>query len=146
MENRTIDGVLENLFSILPIIHKKLLHIELGGVGGNLSRLHLAIMGMLDKENLSFSKIAKRLVIPKSQMTHLVDHMVSLGIVERLPDQKDRRVINISLTGHGRIVRKECKEVIRQNIKNKLSCLTPAELAELSVALEKLKDIAAKLE
>ena len=107
-----------------------------------MSRLHLAIMGMLDEESLSFSEIAKRLVIPKSQMTHLV----SLGIAERRPDQKDRRVVNIVLTSHGRIVLKERREMIRQNIRNKLACLTPAELADLSAALEKLKDIGAKLE
>ena len=146
MENRTIDGVVENLFRIFPIIHKKLLRMDLGGMTGNMSRLHLAIMGMLDEESLSFSEIAKRLVIPKSQMTHLVDHLVSLGIAERRPDQKDRRVVNIVLTSHGRIVLKERREMIRQNIRNKLACLTPAELADLSAALEKLKNIGEKLE
>ena len=46
--------------------------MDLGGVTGNLSRLHLAIMGMLRGENLAVSEVAKRLLIPKSQMTHLI--------------------------------------------------------------------------
>jgi len=82
MDNRTIDGIVENLFHILPIIHKKLLRMDLGGVTGSLSRLHLAIMGMLVEESLLVSEIAKRLVIPKSQMTHLIDQLAGLGIIE----------------------------------------------------------------
>jgi hypothetical protein len=35
---------------------------------------------------------------------------------------------------------------MKQTIRNKLSRLTPAELADLSMVLEKLKDIGAKLE
>ena len=146
MENSTIDSILENLFHILPIIHKKLLRMDLGGVTGNLSRLHLAIMEMLRGENLAVSEVAKRLLISKSQMTHLIDQLVDPDIVARHHDAKDRRVINISLTNHGKAMLKECRGIMKQTIRNKLSNLTRAELAELSMALEKLKDIGAKLE
>jgi DNA-binding MarR family transcriptional regulator len=146
MENKTIDSIIENLFYIVPLVHKKLLGMDLGGVTGSLSRLHLAIMGVLSEGGLPVSEIAGKLVIPKSQMTHLLDYLVSLSIVERQPDVKDRRVINISLTEHGKIVLKESKELIRQNIRSKLSRLTPAELKELSIALAKLKDIGSSLE
>jgi DNA-binding MarR family transcriptional regulator len=146
MENSTIDSILENLFHILPMIHKKLLRMDLDGVTGDLSRLHLAIMGMLREEDLAVSEVARRLVIPKSQMTHLVDQLVDLDIVARHPDAKDRRIINISLTDHGKVVLKECRGIIKQTIRDKLSRLTPAELADLSMVLEKLKDIGAKVE
>jgi DNA-binding MarR family transcriptional regulator len=79
-------------------------------------------------------------------MTHLIDQLVDLDIVARHPDAKDRRVINISLTDDGKSVLKECRGIMKQSMRNKLSCLTPAELADLSMALEKLKDIGAKLE
>jgi DNA-binding MarR family transcriptional regulator len=146
MESRAIDSILENLFQVLPVIHKKLLRMDMGGVTGNLSRLHLAIMGMLSEESLPISEIGTRLVAPKSQMTHLADQLVSLRIVVRQPDARDRRVINISLTDHGRAVLRECREMVKQNIREKISCLTSAELVALSDALVKLKDIGAKLE
>ncbi len=146
MENNTIDRILENLFHILPMIHKKLLRMDLDGVTGDLSRLHLAIMGMLREKSLAVSEVAKILVIPKSQMTHLIDQLVDLDIVARHPDAKDRRVINISLTDHGKAMLKECRRIMKQTMRNKLSHLTPAELADLSIALEKLKNIGAKLE
>jgi DNA-binding MarR family transcriptional regulator len=101
---------------------------------------------MLSEESLPISEIGTRLVAPKSQMTRLVDQLVSLGIVVRQPDARDRRVINISLTDHGRAVLRECREMVKQNIREKISCLTSAELVALSDALVKLKDIGAKLE
>lgn len=145
MENDDLDGILENLFHILPIIHKKLLRMDLGGRAGNLSRLHLAIMGMLEERELAIFEIARRLVIPKSQMTRLIDQLVNLNIVARYPDVRDRRVINISMTDHGKVMLRERRELVKQAIRSKLSCLSPDELKDLSVALQKIKDIWSKL-
>jgi len=145
MENQNIDGIVENLFHILPVVHKKLLRMDIGDATGHLTRLHLAVMGIVARKNLPISEIARALVMSKSQMTHLVDQLVSLGIVIRLPDSRDRRMINIALTDHGETMLKKCRELVRQNVSNKLSCLSPAELAELSSTLEKLKEISLKL-
>jgi DNA-binding MarR family transcriptional regulator len=144
--NNTIESILENLFHVLPMIHKKLLRMDLGGVTGELSRLHLVIMDMLREESLAVSEVAKRLVIPKSQMTHLIDQLADLDIVARHHDTSDRRVTNISLTGHGREVFEECRGMVKNTIRGKLSRLTRAELTETARALEKLKNIGAKLE
>lgn len=54
--------------------------------------------------------------------------------------------VNLSFTAHGRRVQEECRDAVKDIIREKLSCLTPAELAGLSVALEKLKNVGAKLE
>jgi len=145
-ENSIIESILVNLFQVLLMIHKKLLAMHLGGVTGEVSRLHLSIMGMLREEGMAISEVARRLAIPKSQMTYLTDQLVDLDIVVRHPDVNDRRVTHISLTGHGKEVLKECKGMVKNIIREKLSRLTPAELTELAAALEKLKNIGAKLE
>jgi DNA-binding MarR family transcriptional regulator len=146
MEDKAVNSILDNLFQILPIIHKKLLRMDMGGVTGDLSRLHIAIMGMLGKGSLPISEIGARLVAPKSQMTRLVDQLVSSGIVERQSDIGDRRVINISLTDYGYTVLGECREKVKQNIRKKISRLTIDELIAFSEARVKLKDIGEKLE
>jgi DNA-binding MarR family transcriptional regulator len=146
MENSIIDGIIENLFHVLPLIHKKLLKIDLEGAKKDISRLHFAIMGMLDEfGTLPVSEIGKRLLIPKPQMTHLIDQLISLAIAERQPDTRDRRIIKIALTDKGKITLEECKGLMRSDIRQKLSCLKDEELAELSVSLAKLRDIGAKL-
>jgi len=146
ISNGTIEQILENLFHVLPMVHKKLLRMDMDGATGELSRLHLAIMGMLRWESQAVSEVARKLAIPKSQMTHLVDQLEERGIVLRHPDASDRRVTNVTLTGHGREVLTECKGRLKDIMRQRLSVLTETELAEMATALEKLKNIGTKLE
>ena len=147
MENDIVDSITENLFHVLHLIHRKLLKINLEGVNKNISRLHFPIMGMLDEVGtLAISEIGKRLLIPKSQMTFLIDQLISLGLVEKVPDATDKRVINIALTEKGKVTLRKCKELVRNNIREKLSCLEEKELAEFTISLKKLREIESRLE
>ena len=145
MDDSNIDRILENLLHILPVFHKKLLRMDLGGVTNNLTRLHLAILGMLSAASMTMSELAKILMMTKPQMTHLVDQLVGLGIVERRPDTTDRRVINLALTDNGRVLLEDMKRKVKENIRHRLASLTPEELSEMSVALETLRSIGDKL-
>jgi DNA-binding MarR family transcriptional regulator len=145
MSNAEIDRILENLILVLPIFHKKLLRMDLGGVTGTMTRLHLAIMGMLGEGGMTVSDLAKVSMVPKPQMTHLLDQLVSLAIVERHHDPTDRRVINLVLTDSGRVLLGDLKQKVKENIKNRLAGLTPGELADMSQALETLRSIISRL-
>jgi DNA-binding MarR family transcriptional regulator len=104
-------------------------------------------MKMLEETGtLHIAEIGERLQIPKPQMTHLIDRLVSLGIVERRADTADRRIINIALTDKGRAMTVERDQLIKGIFKEKLSCLTSEELQELSVSLRKLGEILSKLQ
>ncbi len=147
MESNILDSIIENLVHILPLIHKKLLKANLEAVNKDIVRPHFAIMGTLNElGTLPVSIIGEKLLIPKPQMTHFLDKLTSLGIVERLPDARDRRIINVVLTNKGKTVLGGCKELIRDNIRKKLAYLKDDELEELSVSLRKLRGILLKLE
>ena len=145
MDDANIETILGNLLQILPILHKKVLRMDLGGVTGDLTRLHFAVMGVLSEGNMTVSELANILTMSKPQMTHLIDQLVRLGIVERHPDTEDRRVINLNLTDRGHLMLDGMKRKVNENIKNKLASLTPEELAQMSISLETLKNIVAKL-
>jgi len=147
METNIVDSIVENLFRIMPLIRRKLLKVDLAALDKDISHLHFVIMTILDEAGmLPVSVIGKRLGISKPQMTHLVDKLISLRLVKRLPDARDRRIINVRLTDNGKITLEECRKLISDNIRGKLSCLKDEELAELSASLEKIRDIGAKLE
>ncbi len=147
MESNILDSIIENLVHIPPLIHKKLLKANLEAVNKDIARPHFAIMGTLNElGTLPVSTIGEKLLIPKPQMTHFLDKLTSLGVVERLPDARDRRIINVVLTSKGKTVLGECKELIRDNIRKKLAYLKDDELEELSVSLRKLRGILLKLE
>lgn len=140
-----VDTILKDLILLLPIFHKKLLRMDMGGVTGELTRHHFAIAGMIAQGKMTVSEMAKILGTPKPQMTHLIDQLVDMGIVERHPDTEDRRVINLALTDHGRTLFREVKEKVKENMKIRLSGLTPEELSEMSHALETLRNIGARI-
>ncbi|HEY93798.1 MAG TPA: MarR family transcriptional regulator [Dehalococcoidia bacterium] len=146
MENKIIDSILDSMAQVLPLFHRKLLRMDLGGISGDLSRLHFGIMEILSERDMTVTELARMTSMSKSQMTAAIDKLVKLDVLERHPDEKDRRVINIVLTEHGRILLREVRRKIKQNIKQILSSLTPDELAEMSAALKTLKEIGAKLQ
>jgi DNA-binding MarR family transcriptional regulator len=145
MEEATIDRILESLFHVLALLHKKMLRMDLGGVTGDLTRLHFGIMEVLSHHSLATSELAKMLSMQKPQMTHLVEQLVNLGIMARHPDARDRRVINLALTDHGQVLLGDMRMKVRQKIKDRLAVLTPDELAKMSAALETLRAIGTKL-
>lgn len=147
MESDVVDEITENLFHTLRLIHRKLLKADIGDTNREISLQHFAIMGtIVETGKLPISTIGNRLLIPKPQMTLLIDKLIGLGLVERLPDTKDRRIINVSLTDKGEKALRELRRSMRNNIQKKLACLKDEELKELSVSLRMLRYIGSKLE
>ena len=140
-----VEQILESLFYVFPIIHKRLLGMYLDGVTGELTRLHLAIMRLLRDGEQPASELARKLAIPKSQMTHLLDELEARGVVVRHHDLQDRRVTNIELSGHGQEIFEEYRGRLKDVMRQKLSALTEQELSEMAAALEKLKELGTKL-
>jgi MarR family 2-MHQ and catechol resistance regulon transcriptional repressor len=145
MNDPQIDLIIENLTAIMPLLHRKLLRMDLGGTTGELTRLHLGVMARLREGSMTASELAKTSVMPKPQVTHLVDQLVKNGVVERHPDSADRRVINIALTERGHLLFEDLKQKVQETIRKELAGLTPQELAEMSGALETLRRIGTRV-
>lgn len=150
MRSKILDSVIEDLFSIPPLIfrgiRRKLLKTALVSIDMDISPLHFEIMKLLHEAGiLHVAEIGERLRIARPQMTHLIDKLVDVGIVERQADTIDRRMINIVLTDKGKTTLKEHDSNIRKAMRDTLSCFTDEELDDLSDSLRKLRDILSKL-
>jgi len=63
----------------------------------------IRLLGLLEMTgSQSMTELCNQMFISKPYMTRLVDNLESEGSVERHPDVKDRRVINISMTEEGK--------------------------------------------
>jgi len=146
MKKDALESISEDLFYVFRFFHRKLLRTDGGIDSRGISFPHFAILRVLDESGLlPVSEIGRRLLIPKPQMTHLVDKLIRLDLVERLPDNRDRRIINIALTDEGRTALEERKELVRINIKKKLSCLQNNEVEKLSASLKESRNIGEKI-
>lgn len=150
MKKDVMDNVISDLLSITPLIRRniqrKLVRTAFAQIEEDITLPHLEILKTLHQEGTRhIAEIGEKLQIPKPQMTHLIDKLESLGVAVRDADKTDRRIINIRLTDKGRKIVDEFDLVVRDSIKDKLSCLANEELAELSSCLRKLGDILQKL-
>ena len=151
MRSKIIDSVADDLLSIPPIVfravRKKLLRTALINMDVDISPVHIGIMKQLyDAGTLHVAEIGKRLQIARPQMTHLIDKLANLGIVERHPDTTDRRMVNIVLTDKGKTTLEEHDKSIRKAMRDTLSGFTDKELDDLSDSLRKLRDLLSKLQ
>jgi DNA-binding MarR family transcriptional regulator len=150
MRKKDLDEVIGDLLSLTPLIrrsvHRKLLKAAFTKVEEDVGMPHLEIMKILEVEGTRhIAEIGERLQIPKPQMTHLIDRLEKLGIVQRQSATSDRRITNVVLTDHGRDIVHDIDENLYTGISETLSCLSDAELRDLSVSLKKLGDLLNKL-
>ena len=142
INNEVVDDVLH----VERIVHRNILRGGLAGVDKQISRPLFLIMSALRSHGtMRVSEIGKLLLIPKPQMTHLIDKLYAMNMVERRPDVKDRRITNVALTEDGAANLEVYRKVLRTNIKKKLSALESNELEELDVALKKIREFEKKL-
>ena len=139
-----------DLLSIPPlvfrIIRKNLINITLADIEIDIKSPHIEIMTVLKEEGtLHPAEIGERLQIAKAQMTHLVDKLVELELVERNGDPADRRTINITLTDKGTGFLEKHENIIFNAVGEYISDLEASELETLSTSLRNLRDILLKL-
>ena len=140
-----------DLLSIPPLvfrlIRRKLINIALAESDIDIKLPHMQIMGVLKKEGTMHpAEIGERLQIAKAQMTHLIDKLVELGLVERTLGDIDRRTMNITLTDKGIRLAEEHENNVYHAVGEYISCLEDSELETLSTSLRNLRDILFKLE
>jgi DNA-binding MarR family transcriptional regulator len=151
MTEETIEKVAADLLSLPPlvfrIIRKKIIKTTLADLDVDIKFTHYEVLRLLDQEGtLHVARIGEQLVLAKAQMTHIIDHLVGLGLVEREPDTADRRTLNIGLTRAGRRFVREQEDTIVNAVRENMSSLEPDELASLCRALRNVRDALFKLE
>jgi DNA-binding MarR family transcriptional regulator len=138
------DMIADNLLALLPFYHKKIFRAEHGITGMQAAQYRL-LGALMRGGTLPMSELGKRLYISKPYMTTLVDQLIREGHVERTPDTRDRRVINITITPSGSKHLKQVGALYKDDVKNLLGDLNKKDLEELCQSLEKLRSILSKI-
>jgi len=74
---------------------------ELTGLGVTPGQIN-ALLVLYFADNLTMGELATEMYLTESACTRLVDRLVKLYLVRRRDDEKDRRVVRVSLTSYGR--------------------------------------------
>ncbi len=107
---------------------------------------HIKVIIYLARVNSApISQIASTLNISKSNMTPIIDKLISYGLVNRYTDEKDRRILRIELTELAFKFFNSFKVYAKSTLLNKISVLSDDDLKETQDCIEKLTSIFLKL-
>lgn len=98
-----------------------------------------AIDAITIHSNLTLSQVANKLHLSRATITATVDRLVRKGYVERIRDEKDRRVIHLKLTKKGRLLYRAYHAYHNMMVKSFLQNLDEKELKTIYQAFTNLE-------
>ena len=148
-KDKFLDKLSAELLSVSPLIHRgirrKLVMTALAGANLPITPLQIEIIRLLSESGeLPITRISEGLNITKAQMTHLIDRLSEMEMVERRASTSDRRIVNVALTNRGKELIRTHDSRLKAAARETLSCLSEEELKNLSVSLESIQKILAK--
>lgn len=96
------------------------------------------ILNYATAEGVPLSAISSRMLCDNSNLTGIVERLVSKGYVERRPDPLDRRVSLICLSPAGAEKLRRIKPRHHARVSRRMRSLTPPEVAQLRNLLQTL--------
>ncbi len=94
---------------------------------------------------MSMSTLGGQLYISRPHMTTLIDRLIENGMVERLPDPDDRRVINVNITQKGRESLEGACKALKKSFKSQVSSLEFSDLEIICSSAERLLSVLSRL-
>ena len=147
MDDEKLERIVDDLYILFPLFRKKLFKHGKNFNKRKIPHSQYHVLRILNKRGeLSMSEIGRLAHIHKSNMTTLSDKLVREGLAERLPNQNDRRIINLSMTERGNQFLHSWKTESYQEIKNTLSTLSEEDLETLYQSVENIKVILGKID
>ena len=134
------------VFDVISLLQKDLLRMDLRLDSGDLSKLHLGILGALSRyRELPVTVLADKMHVVKPQMTLLLDKLEGLGLVARTPSEQDRRRLQVALTVQGEVVLAQALTRMDEALTSTLAGLAEGEVDELVRSLATAHKILKKL-
>lgn len=99
------------------------------------------LLSLYENGPLPPSHIAKYMMVKSSTVTGVVDRLEQKGLVTRLRNSPDRRVITIELTENGKKLAENAPPPLQRKIIYGLKKLPNSEIKHIILALSKLTDM-----
>lgn len=103
------------------------------------------LMTVKNSVNVSMVSISRAIGLEKSPFSQSVDKLESLGLLERIRSNTDRRQIHLQLTAQGLALSKKVEDSMETHFSERIKILDPNELNRLYDALSTIHTIANKL-
>lgn len=142
-----IDSISQNIFNVMPLLRKRLLHMDVIQSEYGIPLSHVQVLSMLSESgSMSVSEISHRLGIAKPNITPLVDRLIEDHLVDRIRDTQDRRVVNVVILDAGREKLAAIRATIGEQVQDWAQSISPADFKELADSLQSLTRILSQIQ
>ncbi|MCR3759970.1 MarR family transcriptional regulator [Clostridium felsineum] len=130
MSDKQIDDIINDVFSVMPVFAKTMLGlVENAFSEYKLSNSSIKVLFALENhKKITITDLGKVLCAHKPNVTSWVDCLVKSDLAYRLNDDKDRRIIYISLTDKGENTVNRCRQDLNNSFGEKLGHLSKGDL------------------
>lgn len=144
-DDKKLESITDNLFFSFQLFFRRVARAETKKSTRRFDPSRFVLAAVMKQGPIPMSEIGKRLDISKPYMTALVAKLIREGLVERIPDKSDRRVINVAITKAGRDTLKVFRRNSRKIVMGNLSSLTSDDISALDVSLKNIRSIMSRL-
>ena len=142
LDPAVIESIAQNIFNVMPLLRKRLLHMDVIQSEHGIPLSHVQVLSMLNETgSMSVSEISHRLGIAKPNITPLVDRLMEEKLVDRIRDTQDRRVVNVVILEAGREKLAAIRATIGEQVQEWAQNISAADFRELADALSSLTRI-----
>ena len=142
LDPAVIESIAQNIFNVMPLLRKRLLHMDVIQSEHGIPLSHVQVLSMLNETgSMSVSEISHRLGIAKPNITPLVDRLIEEKLVDRIRDTQDRRVGNVVILEAGREKLAAMRATIGEQVQEWAQNISAADFRELADALSSLTRI-----
>lgn len=147
VDTTVIESISQNIFTVLPLLRKRLLHMDVIHGEHGIPLSHIQVLTMLNETgSMSVSEISHRLGIAKPNITPLVDRLIEEKLVDRIRDTQDRRVVNVVILPAGQEKLNQIRKNIGEQVQEWAQHISAADFRELADALSSLTRILAEIQ
>ena len=146
MDEEKLSEILDGLLILYQLIQKNIFKPNPIGNGIKMSfTIHFILLTLKSVNKLPISETGKLMCIKKQNMTYIADKLVENGLIRRVPDLNDRRVINIIITDKGKEYVDEWQKnrinIMRQNF----TCFDDDDLKKMNKSVDNIKYALSKM-
>ena len=136
MKKNHDDQLVSTLFSVTRLMREKLAHTKVEEAS---SMLQIKTLGIVaEMKNPSMKDIADCLHILSPSATDIINRLVKSGLLYRIKDVSDGRVVRLAITQEGKSMLNSGLKKITRKVKDVLGVLTEKERDELNDLLTKI--------
>lgn len=104
-----------------------------------LAPVHWHVLGLLHSGAIeTMGDVAAKLCVSKGAATQILDVLVAKQLVQRTPDQHDRRVVRLQLTAQSQQITDHFQQYMAETVADLFAVLSDAEVAQLGQLIDKV--------